>query len=381
MTEIDLEPLTPQQADVYVLMYRGTRSAADIGRALGIGRNTAWNSIKRLKRKGYINRDNEPQMLPLELSVNGEWSPNQQDPGFESPELPSQVRSLGEILDDRVRSTERMRGYQDATKLIPIKVKMDGPIGILHMGDPHVDDDGSDIVALKQDVALVQQTEGLFAANIGDQNNNWVGRLGHLHGKQGVRAEEAWILVEWLISAVGNKWLYLIKGNHDVWSDDRDPIKWMTRGNEKAGPAKAWRVRLGLEFPNGRQIRVQARHDFPGNSMWNVSHGASRAFKMGWQDHIMACGHRHSSGAQILKSPDGSLLCWAFRLGTYKFADDYAEAKGFDDQIISPSVMTIIDPSKEDNDPAQIQLFHSVELGARFLTFLREEHKKAKKAA
>jgi hypothetical protein len=68
----------------------------------------------------------------------------------------------------------------EARRLIPIRIKVDGPIGIAHFGDPHVDDDGTNIELLEQHVKVVNATDGLFAANVGDYRNNWVGRLARL---------------------------------------------------------------------------------------------------------------------------------------------------------------------------------------------------------
>ena len=38
---------------------------------------------------------------------------------------------------------------------------------------------------------------------------------------------------------------------------------------EHSGIYEQWGARLNLIFPNGKEIRINARHMFKGNSMWN----------------------------------------------------------------------------------------------------------------
>jgi hypothetical protein len=64
----------------------------------------------------------------------------------------------------------------------------------------------------------------------------------------------------------------------------------------------------------------------------------------------------------------------ALRVASYKIHDDYATALGLPDQNISPAVLTIIDPEKEQNDPGMINVFHDVDSGVEFLKFLREKY-------
>src|SRR5262249_4466190 len=153
--------------------------------------------------------------------------------------------------------------------------------------------------ALMRHVELVNKTEGMFGANVGDLQNNWVGRLSHLWGGQETSKTTAWRMTEWLVNSV--QWLYLVKGNHDNWTGVGDPLDWMMRA--QPGVLDADGVRLNLQFPNGKQVRINARHDFRGHSMWNPAHGPAKAVHMGWRDHILSCGHLHISGYQLLKDP------------------------------------------------------------------------------
>jgi len=290
-------------------------------------------------------------------------------PDFDIGSLPSSEATLDEILLNRKKESKRVAHAKESRRLIPIEVKADGPIGILHMGDPHVDDPGADIFAIERDIDLCNSVDGLFAANVGDLQNNWIGRLAPLWKKQGATAEEAWLLVEWVVKS--NKWLYLIGGNHDEWTNapsksKGDPIKWMM-DQGKGGLYEPHGARMVLNFPNERKIRINARHDFRGHSMWNPAHGVAKAAQMGWRDHILTCGHLHISGYQMLKDPASGLISHAMRVASYKKYDEYAHTLGLPDQNVSPSVVTIIDPQFSDDDPRLITVFHSSEEGAEFL--------------
>lgn len=287
--------------------------------------------------------------------------------GYELPELPSEKLEAQELLDRQEKQFARKHAAKEARKLIDIKVKLSGAIGILHFGDPHLDDNGTDIGLVRKHVALINETEGLFAGNIGDTTNNWVGKLARLYGEQTATAQDAWTLAEWFFTAC--PWLYIIDGNHNAWSGAGDPLKWIAAQNGQ--PYESNGVRLALNFPNGRQVRINARHNWQGHSMWNASHAQGRAIQMGMRDHIVISGHVHKSGMGIYKDPLTGLVSHGIQVATYKKYDKYADEKGYPDQNISPAVLTIIDPRYEDDDPGLVNVFHSVEEGVKFLKFKR----------
>lgn len=291
-------------------------------------------------------------------------------PTFTIAPLPDGEFKIGDLVAHRKRQFALKHEAQAARKLIPVKINVDGPIGIAHFGDPHVDDDGCDIVQLERDLETIKRADGMFAANLGDLQNNWIGRLAHLYAHQSTTSKQAWKLVEWVITYVD--WLYLIGGNHDCWSGTGDPIKWIMR--TQAGVYEAWGVRVGLNFPNGKEVRINARHDFTGHSMWNPNHGPIKAVKMGWRDHILTCGHRHISYvAGPEKDPATGLLSWAVRCAGYKVIDEYAGEKGLPDQNSFATAVTIIDPQFDDDDTRLVTVIPDVQEGAEYLKFKRRQ--------
>lgn len=287
---------------------------------------------------------------------------------FDRPDLPSATSSPEELLARRRKDFNRVKAAAEARALVPVRINIDGPIGIVHFGDPHIDDPGSDIIALESHIDIIRKTPGLLGANVGDLQNNWIGRIAHLYSQQSTSAKEAWVLVEWMVKAI--PWLYIVGGNHDAWSGSGDPLDWITRN--QLGVFENWGARLGLTFPNGKNIRINARHDFAGHSMWNTAHGPAKAVQMGWRDHILTCGHTHTSGYQVLKDPASGLVSHVLRVAGYKVFDRYASEKGLPNQNITPASVTVIDPRWPDDDPRLITVLHDVETAADFLTFLRK---------
>lgn len=290
------------------------------------------------------------------------------DTGFQVAELPNPDEPISELLERRKRQFARSDVAERSRKLTDVNVKMDGPIGIVHFGDPHVDDDGTDIALIEEHLNIVNSTEGLFGANLGDLQNNWVGRLSHLWANQSTSKSEAWRLTEWMVRST--PWLYLIGGNHDAWSGVGDPLQWILRDTNTAFSYHG--VRINLKFPSGKEVRVNARHDFSGHSMWNPAHGPMKAVQGGWRDHILTCGHKHVSFiGGPLKDPSTGLLSWSIRCAGYKIHDSYAIEKGLPDQNAFPACVTIIDPYYADDDTKLITVVPDVKEGAEFLKWKR----------
>jgi hypothetical protein len=289
--------------------------------------------------------------------------------GVEVPLLPQELRPVEQLLDEREHKFAQHKAAKEARKLIRIPVKIDGPIAIAHFGDPHIDDDGCDISLLRKDVDVVKRTRGMYAMNCGDTSNNWVGRLARLWEQQSTSGPEAWQLVEWFLREID--WLVILGGNHGAWSGTGDPVRWIIDHGQTI--FDNYGARVALMFPNGREVRINARHDFRGHSMWNPAHGPMKAAKMGWRDHILTCGHTHVSGIALEKDPSTGLISHIYRVASYKTYDRYAHEEGLPDQNVFCNVVTIIDPSRADNDPNLVRAFYNdVEHAADYLTWIRE---------
>jgi hypothetical protein len=285
------------------------------------------------------------------------------------PSPPDSSVPIDELVERRKREFEHKREHMDARKLIPVIVKSSLPIGILHFGDPHLDDDGTDLGLVEDHAKLVRDTPGLYGATPGDTTNNWIGRLARLYAQQGTTACDGWRLAEWFIHEVRD-WLYLVGGNHDLWSGSGDPLHWIAaRAGALYQPSE---VRIALRFPNKAEVRINCRHDFAGRSQWNPAHGPMKALFLGVRDHIAIAGHTHESAYGLLKDPQSGITMHGLRVASYKTYDRYALDHGFRDQTLSPCALTVIDPRLPPTHPGIVQVFWDPFQGAEYLGWLRK---------
>lgn len=332
-------------------------SVSELARVLGVPRTTAYGRI-----------------LKAQTEAAKEAAKEAPSPGFGKIHLPEHDLPVEELIRNRKRNFEVRHSAENARKLIPVEVKHLGPVAITHFGDPHIDDDGCDIISLERDMKVCRKTEGMFAANLGDLQNNWIGRLARLWANQTTSSNQAWKLVEWMVTYVD--WLYIVSGNHDLWTGSGDPVKWMMKS--QSGVYEPHGARLNLVFPNAKNVRINARHDFSGHSMWNPAHGPMKAVQGGWRDHVLTCGHKHVSFVGgPLKDPSSGTLSWAIKCAGYKVHDSYAAEKGLPDQNAFPACVTVIDPDYADDDTRLITVIPNVEEGAEFLTWKRRRWAKA----
>jgi hypothetical protein len=364
-------PLSPDLAIAAldaVAQHGGISVAA---RALNMPTNTLRNRIaaaNRMMENGTL----DPGRAPLPAS-EAPTPPRE----FDRTDLPDELPTAEELIARREKQFQRKRAAKEARRLIPVAINIDGPFGVCHMGDPHVDDDGTDLAKLRSHLDICNQTEGLFAACVGDYSNNWVGRLARLYGEQSLSAAEAWVLVEWLIHST--EWLYLIGGNHDCWSGAGDPIQWIAK--HKGQQYEHNGARLELQTPSKRTFRVSARHEFVGHSMYNAAHGPAKAALTGHRDHVLTCGHQHISGYNVLKDPQTGLITHALRVASYKTYDRYADEKGLRDQNIFVAPVTIFDPRFADDDVRAVTTIFDPHAAAGYLTWLRAQWARGGQAA
>lgn len=322
------------------------KNADAAARELGIGHATMQHTIKIAKQRG-IGVDIETEDLIF-------------------PELPSSELSAEELIEQAAVRFERHRDARDARRWMEIKVKSNKPIGVCFMGDPHIDNNGCNWPLLRRDIKLLEDTPGLFAVNIGDLTDNWVGRLVRLYADQEMSKKQAWKLAKYLLRDCKIKWLCHLLGNHDAWNDGPYLIK---ANAQPMVPVEDWQSRFQIVFPNEQRVRVHAAHDFPGNSIWNPQHGPQKAAMLLEQADIFACGHKHTWAVNEGENAQRDFVYWLIRARGYKFIDSYADQLGYPSQKFGASITAVIDPTVD--GPRRIRCFPDLEEAAEFLTYKR----------
>lgn len=295
--------------------------------------------------------------------------------GLEFPDFPSDDLPIERIIDSMAERSQLRRKSYEAHTWFPVKVKDEGPIGLMFFGDPHVDDDGCDWTLLKRDIAICNQP-GIYGVNIGDTTNNWAGRLVSKYASQESSAKTAQRLAEWFMLDSGIKWLVFLQGNHDQWGDGASILAQMARryGTHKL-TLHDWEARFSLKFKNGADVNIWTAHDFPGDSQWNNLHGPLKAAKFGPDVDLFVCGHRHNWGVMQTELAEKDSSPTMIRVRGYKFNDDYARRIGKVEQKEGSGILVIVNPNAASR-AGRVIPFVDVEQGANYLAFLRKGGKK-----
>lgn len=288
----------------------------------------------------------------------------------EFPVIPSSEPSAKEIIERAKQDFTRRQMAADARNWMTIKVNEAKPIAVALVGDPHVDNPGTDWVTLDHDMQLIAKTPGMYAVNGGDLQDNWVGRLARLYADSTITRTQAGILSKEVLSGYGVRWLAVLLGNHDLWSEGAlEIVKGMCAAEV---PVLEWQAKFQLKFLNGRICRIWAAHDFPGHSMWNENHGAQRAQKMRDDAHIYSAHHKHSWSLGQGENPRNGQCYWLARSRGYKAIDSYANVKGYDKKKSGATITAVIDPN-EPEGPKFVHCYADVAEAAEFLTWKRKK--------
>lgn len=351
----------------------------------GGGRQDFHTVLEKYNRFWSLVRNGKSKLAAAKEMGYAHWTPLRRlferhnlsvEYGLESTRTQPQPETVDDIVQRRISRFERYRAQRDTTGKIRVTLPEPLPFGVLIIGDPHVDDDGTDIGLIKRHAELVQSTEGAYAACVGDVTNNWVGRLKALYANQSTTSEEAWQLFEWFVELFRNRWLFIMPGNHDVWNNGLTTMEALTR--DVALALEPFDVVAEISAAGrGEPFTFNVRHNFKGHSQWNTVHGILKAAMMGRTYDVLAAGHTHVSGYAIVKDELTGKLTHCVQVASYKVYDDYAKEGGFRDAHISPSVFVVCDPFAK-AQTGRVQVFHDIDLGVEFLRLLRRKRADAR---
>jgi hypothetical protein len=356
-----VELINEMQEEGYPLEYQGPgikTAIAEAARRMGISYRSMQDTLIRAEAVGIRPDPSRYRAKPAPAP-------------FTVDELPDDGEPDAETLIAHLKTRyETRQAHEEAKRLIDVRVSLDGPIGIVFFGDPHVDSNGTNWPALERDVAICRDTPGILAVSVGDARDNWVGRLMALYANAEVTARQSITLIEWLFTSL--PWLLTIGGNHDKWhSEGGDAAEIIHRLRKCSGLYENDGARLRLNLPSGASFNMHVRHDFPGHSMFNGGHAFVRETLFGYRDHILACGHRHSSAYQPIWHNDPMRLCQGFRCGSYKVIDSFAKERHFKQENWAPSMGVVVNPDLAHDPVRFIERCFSAEEVADKLTWAR----------
>lgn len=283
--------------------------------------------------------------------------------------IPESDVPVEEIIDSMERRFKRPVDNNKARSWRSLKVPIDGPFGIVFYGDMHVDDDGCNWPLLKEHLEINKNTYALYGAHLGDATNNWVGRLEKKYADQETSRATGYRLAEWIIKDSGVTWLAWLLGNHDNWNEGGPLFELINR--QARIYMEDWRAQFKLVTPSGREVRIDAAHNFKGHSQWNKLHGGNKTALMGAQADLYISGHTHTWGIIEDEHADRGNVYHVAKARGYKYMDEYAFHLNFGEQQHGAAITMIVDPAAK--GPAFVKLFADVREAAEFLTWKRKK--------
>ena len=345
----------------------------EIARRLGIAPSTVHRRLVRAKKL------QEVKSGPIELPEFERWdtladSPRptvQQDDGIEGLLFDmGEEEPVEKLIQRQTDNYFRQKRRAEQGRITPIRVRDGLPIGICHLGDPHLDDDGCNFPELLRTLETIAKTEGMHASCLGDLANNWVGRLQALYAHQQATQHDAVRLIRWFVKAV--PYVYLVLGNHDHWNQSAHLIRAMLSG-VKIPSVVDHQANIEIDFgPGTDPIRLVARHSFRGMSQWNRAHGPMKALKMNPWAQIAIMGHIHIHALHHETSTDGRVTN-AIVVRGYKEIDHYADQLGLAPDPYGHSATTILDPKAPPTE--RVQVVWDVEEAADRLAWARQRRR------
>lgn len=291
------------------------------------------------------------------------------------PELLTESEEpITDVIATLTKKAERRHQLKKGRKWLTVPVNIQGPVALFFVGDPHLDSDGCDWVQLQQDIAHMKACKAGLAVNLGDQLDNWVGRLMEKYAGSDMSMSTGRRLVKWLFRESGVPWWLILRGNHDEWHFSGELF---TEYARPIAQTAKWEAQLTLRFPNKREVRLWCAHDFPGNSIWHGLHGPLRASKMRDMAHIYACGDKHNWATYHYENADRDFTPLVVRARGYKcIEDEFAEHKlGKTLQKEGGTIMVVVDPAST-TEGGLCTAFTDLRKGNLFLNALIKDQKK-----
>lgn len=340
----------------------GQRNAFAIGLArAGVAGNTSTEVLERLEAAAG-------RAIDWSLYPGAPPRAEPLPPRFDPPHIPDADIPVEELIQKLERNYQRRAEHVAAKIWARFTLKSDGPYVLAVVGDPHLDDPGTDWGLLRRHHALLRR-EHVHGVCLGDVVNNWAGRLQRLYAEQEVTRTQGWKLAQWFFSTV--PWLVIVKGNHDLWSSSHgtgDPLDWMSRG---AAMLEDWQAKFEVATPGGHATRIWAAHDFKGTSIYNPLHGPMRAAKFGaGEADVYVAGHQHHW--ELFNGEDANKSrrpFWLARARGYKFLDAYADQHQFGSQKHGATIGIVVDPTRE--GPAGLHCYADLEEAVEVMEWRR----------
>jgi hypothetical protein len=306
----------------------------DVAQKLGLSEKTVRNRSSILRAMHKDGKD-----VPVLVSRLGALGAvKEQGSEFRTLEThpTSPDEPVEELLERAIRHNERYATFKNQKSCIDVKIKVEGPYGVVGIPDHHLNSVGTLLKRAFDDAHTIADHPALYCVGIGDWLDNFiVGKLERERRKDVMSHGDAWRLLEHYLAILAPKMVAGISGNHMDWSTGLGGVDIMKKHFEDFGLGPIYdpdQVRVRLTSPDGNSFTHIARHKYRGNSRFNSVHAITVWILENWQgEDVVWGGHIHVAGhTQIEKRWMGeSRVVHGVQLGTYKIQDDYAARECF----------------------------------------------------
>lgn len=289
---------------------------------------------------------------------------------YDGPRVEGGIDLVDSALDpteiwEWAKRKQRHRDQQEARRSSQrIIVPGNAPFGIAYLADLHLGG-ATDYAAIHHDAKLVRDTPRLYAGFLGDGVDNWIhAKLMGLQRQQEIAFDEEWCLFRDFLGILGNKLLFLVSGNHELWSF------------ALAGIDRAKSMLSSLVLYNKHEVvfdlvldtaswTVKARHKWRGSSVFNETHGVEVGWERGDTDFDVGIGAHDHRGTLCRPFYRHGIQRFAIKIGTYK-QDDYGVQLGLPRTHGSGCGATIHWPDR------RMTFIQDLDTAAEFLQFLNK---------
>jgi len=238
---------------------------------------------------------------------------------------PAELWQLAFHAQEKALQREALRADQRITIPDPSL-----PFALAYLSDMHIGDPRCDYQQVKADVETVRDTPRMWAEFHGDGWNNWiVGRLAHLQRGEPIPFDAETQLFVNVVETVGDKWLWVIPGNHANWTKllaGVDRVRDIFAGKKVL--YDSYEIVFSLHYgPHKATFKI--RHKWRYGSVYNPTHGIEVGWQRGETDFDIGLGGHTHIGTFCRPFLRHGRRRFAVLTGCYVISSDYARECGY----------------------------------------------------
>jgi hypothetical protein len=302
--------------------------------------------MEALRKAGFWQEPAEPPAHPSDArSAPAYEGEGEEGRGAPAPTVtgagPHAAPDIQRIREDAERRFAEKHRRSESKRHQTIRFPY-GPVCIFFVGDQHIGNAGTDVRRMYEERDLILRTPGAYVWMMGDVVDGFIiGKLIAENMKPSTPIWEQWLLARDYLHSFGDRLVSVVSGNHDAWhlmltgvdyAKDICPDGVLYDGDD---------IRASV-YVGHSEVRVWARHQWMGNSIYNPTHGQERAARFNSADYDVYVGAHVHKGAMVREFVLNEQRKVSVLTGTYKQHDDFGLRMGFPQHDASTACALII---------------------------------------